>query len=208
MGGDNLLNNDELQTRINNFKQDVKTLSADEIISKYYYNDFPPAALSLDLYHKLRLEIKTHFKLESIFNVFLVGSGRLGFSIKPQNEYREFNDDSDLDIVIVSKELFETYWNHMREYDQNLVYWKDASVFENTFYNGWMRPDKLPKNKSFVDPLNWWEYFEKLSASNLFGRIKIRGGLYYSLDALESYQKKAINKLKLKESLNNANDSN
>ena len=110
--------------------------------------------------------------------------------------------------MIVSKELFEKYWKHMREYDQNLVYWENASVFENTFYNGWMRPDKLPKNKRFVDPLNWWEYFEKLSASNLFGRIKIRGGLYYSLNALESYQKKAINELKLKESLNNANDSN
>jgi len=202
-----LLTEEELQRRIENFRQDIKTLSADEIISKYYYNDFPPAALSLDLYHKLRLEIKKHFELESIFNVFLVGSGRLGFSIKPQNEYREFNDDSDLDIVIVSKELFDKYWQHMREYEHNLIYWKNTSAFEKTFFNGWMRPDKLPRNTSFVDPLNWWEYFERLSASGKFGRIKIRGGLYYSLDALESFQKIAIEKIKIKESLNNANDS-
>ena len=203
-----MITQDEIYQRIMQFKKDLMELTDDEMISKYYYNDFPPAALSLDAYHKLRLEIKKHFGLESIFDVFLVGSGRLGFSIKPQSEYKLFNDESDLDIVVISKSMFEKYWKKMRDYDFNLDKWKDASVFEENFFYGWMRPEKLPHNSKFKDPFEWWKYFEELSASGKFGNIKIRGGLYYSLEFLESFQKSAIKKLRIKESLENANNCN
>ncbi len=203
-----MITQDEINQRISQFKTDLKELSDDEMISKYYYNDFVPAAISLDTYHKLRLEIKNHFNLESIFDVFLVGSGRLGFSIKPGNEYKLFDDDSDLDVVIISKSMFEQYWKKMRDYDYKLSTWKKSSVFEEYFFYGWMRPDFLPHNTIFNDPFEWWKYFEDLSASGKYGGIKIRGGLYYSLEFLESFQKSAIKKLRLKESLEYANYSN
>ncbi|MCL2675739.1 MAG: hypothetical protein FWE84_04025, partial [Firmicutes bacterium] len=69
------------------------------------------------------------------------------------------------------------------------------------FFKGWMRPDKLPQTKKFSiktasQDIDWWDYFGKLSTSYQFGNIPIRGGLYYSLDFFESYQKESINVLK------------
>ena len=97
------LQQDEIENRIKHFREDLLVKSDDEIISKYYYNDFAPAAMDIDKYHKLRLLIKKKFNLSSIFNVILIGSGRLGFSIKPTQEYRLFGEESDLDFAIISK---------------------------------------------------------------------------------------------------------
>ncbi|MCL2676184.1 MAG: hypothetical protein FWE84_06380, partial [Firmicutes bacterium] len=111
-----------IEDTINAFKEDIKNLGDNEVISKYFYNDFAPHALSIDLYHKLRLKIKEDFGLESIFNVFLVGSGRLGFTINPKKPpYKHFHDGSDLDLVIISKDLFLKYWKAARDYSENFV---------------------------------------------------------------------------------------
>jgi len=177
------------------------SLDGNEVISKYFYNDFEPYALSLDLYHKLRLKIKSDLQLESIFNVFLVGSGRLGFTIKPQDKYRHFdNNKSDLDLAIISNELFISYWKAIRDRNHNINSWKNEGVFEDYFFNGWMRPDKLPKNQTIFLPnnqqFNWWNYFNLLNKDDRFGLIRINAGLYFSLDFFESYQKISINSLK------------
>ncbi len=191
-----MLTDEEINQRICSFKQDVKHLDNEHIISKYFYNDFVPAAISLDKYHELRWEIKEHFHLESIFNVFLVGSGRLGFSIKPDAQFRKFGDHSDLDIAIVSKELFEIYWTQARNSIFSLQEWKNKDVFENYFFEGWMRPDKLKNGGEDLDAKQWWEYFGNLSRSRKYGDWSISGGLYYSLDCLEHYQSDAIEKIR------------
>jgi len=190
----------DIEKRICKFKSDIMSLDSNEVISKYFYNDFEPYALSLDLYHKLRLKIKNDLQLESIFNVFLVGSGRLGFTVKPKVAYRSFSDKSDLDLVIISKELFTEYWKVARNYNHSVNYWKDEGVFENYFFNGWMRPDKLPSKFNISLPsnitFNWWNYFRNLNTSEEFGHISIGAGLYFSLDFFECYQKKSITLLK------------
>ena len=149
------------------------------IISKYYYNDYIPAAIPLDAYHELRWKIKEHFNLESIFEVFLVGSGRLGFSIKPDAQYRHFGEKSDLDIAIVSKELFLQYWKTACDSGIELKEWKEKGAYEDYFFNGWMRPDKLRYGGEKLDVKHWWEFFGDLSRSREYGPYSISGGLYY-----------------------------
>ena len=192
-----MLNASEIDSRIIDFKKDLKTNDDLHMISKYFYNDYTPAAISLEAYHELRWEIKEHFGLESIFNVFLVGSGRLGFSIKPSEQFRHFNDQSDLDIVIVSKNLFEKYWKVARDSGISLEEWKNKGVYENYFFEGWMRPDKLRHGGEELDVKKWWEYFGQLSRTRKYGPYSINGGLYYSLDFLEHYQKDAIERIRV-----------
>lgn len=44
-------------------------------------------------------------------NICLVGSSKMGFSMKPNANYRGFDpDESDVDLVIVSTPLFERFW--------------------------------------------------------------------------------------------------
>lgn len=196
-----MLDSNIINERIMEFKEDVKNRDSLHIISKYFYNDYVPAAISLEDYHNLRWEIKNHFNLESIFEVFLVGSGRLGFSIKPTAQYRPFGENSDLDIVIVSKKLFLQYWKVARDSGIGLKEWKDKLAFEDYFFNGWMRPDKLQNGGQQLDVKEWWEFFGQLSRSRKYGDFSINGGLYYSLDFLEHYQIDAINRLKESEEI-------
>lgn len=44
-------------------------------------------------------------------NIAIVGSAKLGFSLAPDNNFRKFNEDSDIDIVIVSQSLFKQSWD-------------------------------------------------------------------------------------------------
>lgn len=48
--------------------------------------------------------------------VRLVGSSKFGVSMSPAPEkfLREFHDESDLDVVVISEELFETVWTEFR----------------------------------------------------------------------------------------------
>ena len=192
-----MLNITEVESRILEFKNDLKSKNDVHMISKYFYNDYTPAAISLEAYHELRWEIKEHFELESIFDVFLVGSGRLGFSIKPGAQFRPFNDQSDLDIVIVSKNLFEKYWKAARDSRISLEEWKNKGVYENYFFEGWMRPDKLRCGGEELDVKEWWKFFGELSRTRKYGPYSINGGLYYSLDFLEHYQRDAIERIRV-----------
>ncbi|HGL5836884.1 TPA: hypothetical protein ACKP06_000747 [Serratia marcescens] len=47
-----------------------------------------------------------------INNIAIVGSAKLGFSITPTDEkmFRRFSEDSDIDIVVVSREIFRNSW--------------------------------------------------------------------------------------------------
>ncbi|WBB90677.1 hypothetical protein [Verrucosispora sp. WMMC514] len=47
--------------------------------------------------------------------VQLVGSARLGYSLNPKKNFRKFQASSDLDIAVVSPELFDQAWTELRE---------------------------------------------------------------------------------------------
>ena len=55
--------------------------------------------------------------------VRLVGSARFGFSMNPRKGIRAFNDESDLDVVIVSQELYHTIWFEFRSAYYNGYTW-------------------------------------------------------------------------------------
>lgn len=190
--------NDFIEERKKAFISDLKILENDEVIAKYFYHDYDPFGLKNDLYFKLRQKIKKDFSLNSIFDVFMVGSGRLGFSISPRKKLMDFSDNSDIDLVIISKRIFLEYWFNACVYDKALDNWQGTGkAFEDYFFRGWMRPDKIPVKSFKVNTkFDWWEYFETLSSSGEFGHIKINGGLYYSIDFFELYQKESIDSIR------------
>lgn len=49
-------------------------------------------------------------------DVAIVGSAKYGFSLAPDNEFRPFDiSNSDIDVVVVSPQLFNSTWNHLRQ---------------------------------------------------------------------------------------------
>ena len=173
---------------IEDFKGDLGALD-DNVIVQRYITFGESYVLASSQYFELKYEISKQFELHPS-QVIMVGSGKLGFSIAPQKRYRHFGDQSDLDVAIVSGELFHMLWSHVFEYWNYKGYWKNEAKFKEYLFRGWLRPDLLPPSlQSWSD---WFEFFRKLTGSRRFGPYKVSAGVYRSWWFLERYQQGAI----------------
>lgn len=147
--------------------------------------------MSDDKHYQLKEEICEHFKIE--FNdVVLVGSAKLGFSIKPSKRYVAFGEESDIDVAVVSTSLFQKIWEEAFLYKKSGADWPSASSFFKYLSQGWIRPDKLPSSEYFSFTGTWWDFFNAMTSSRKYGPYQIRAGLYHSSFFLQEYQKICI----------------
>ncbi len=175
---------------IDEFKSDLLVLDGKQIFRKYILSG-SAHALSDEKLYQLKEEICECFDIE--FNdIVLVGSAKLGFSIKPTKRYEEFSDESDIDIAVVSTELFKKIWEEAFLYKKSGAYWPNCKVFFQYLSEGWIRPDKLPSSRYFEFSKKWWGFFERLTSEGRYARVKIRGGIYHSWFFLQEYQKICI----------------
>lgn len=140
--------------------------------------------------------------------IFIVGSAKLGFS--PYKE-TEFTLDSDVDIAIVSGELFSRTSELAAEMEfrirSQLVFlrehhWSLYHKYLRYLVIGWMRPDLLPRVQpciSFKD--NWFSFFEGLSYGKAeVGNYKVSAGVFrshrdlerYTVDSVENVRKRVL----------------
>ena len=171
---------------LDEFKSDLNRLDSLQIYYKYILGA-GCFLLDKDKEYQLKQEICEKFKVE-FTDIVLVGSGKLGFSIKPTRRFQCFNDESDIDVAIVSKELFEQVWQESFMYKKSEADWPSSRKFFKYLSEGWIRPDKLPPSHYFKFSSGWWKFFNGLTASNNYGDYKIRAGLYYSHFFLKQYQ--------------------
>jgi hypothetical protein len=99
---------------------------------------------------------------------------------------------SDVDVAIVSPQLFDRVWHEVFRYLDSARSWKARRAFADYFVRGWVRPDKLPSGESFKFTDNWFDFFREFSNSREFGDIKISGALYRDWIFLEQYQESCI----------------
>lgn len=147
-----------------------------------------------DAFFDFRKRIADKFGV-GFHEVFVVGSAKLGFS--PYKE-KDFDLDSDIDVVIVSQRLFNDFMEQIRFYQSELRRSRrSVSTREQQLYHqfleyvamGWIRPDKLPFSftlSSLKD--DWFDFFRSISnGKSEVGNYKIAGGVFRSYDHLEGY---------------------
>ena len=193
---------------IENFRIDISSLDPVEVVRKDIIFGHPHA-VDVSQYYSLRRDVATQYDIHPS-EVLLVGSGMLGFSIVPQKRYREFCDESDLDIVILAPSLFDRMWSEVNSYVRKGGSWPKEykDDFSRYLLRGWIRPDKLPPHASFPLKREWFEFFADLSRSGLYGPYKLAAGIYRSWPFLESYQTICVEKCKQDLEVNNENNSN
>jgi hypothetical protein len=172
---------------LDDFKADLVLLNSDQLIRKYILNGHCHV-LTDNEHFRLKDKITSHFSVQ-FTDVAIVGSAKLGFSIKSNKRYQAFGESSDIDIAIVSTDLFNQIWKEAYLYKKDGAYWPKSKDFFEYLADGWIRPDKLPVSKYFTFTAKWWDFFNELTASKAFGSYKIRGGLYHSQFFFEEYQK-------------------
>ena len=115
---------------IDEIKADLSVLTTEQFYTKYivcsenWYLEnilkFPTSDRAYVL-EEYRLIISNYLNI-SINSILMVGSGKIGYSLSPLEEkkFKPFNMDekirniSDLDIAIISPELFNTFWRSIR----------------------------------------------------------------------------------------------
>ncbi|WP_298410365.1 hypothetical protein [Janthinobacterium sp.] len=96
----------------------------------------------------LAIKLNIHAK-----DVTLVGSGRIGFSMKPNVFGRSFGGASDLDLTIINKELFEACKSDAQKFSNDIISKKISpkSEFQKTNWEDTIK--RLPTliKRGFID---------------------------------------------------------
>lgn len=155
-----------------------------------------------DAYYDFRALIANHFNV-NFHDVFIVGSAKLGFSLLKGTA---FSADSDIDVVIISNVLFETFYQKMCDYQYSISKGQIAiteeergnySRFLKYIIRGWMRPDLLPLKINDEDVKKNWEFFFSTisNGKSCVGNYMVTAALFKSFYYMERYYFESLKKL-------------
>jgi hypothetical protein len=104
------------QTGLQQFWQEFNDLDQDiEFFVTARLFESTPAIWSKSIeYVRWRHEIAKRLDVDPM-GIQLVGSARLGYSLSPDKKFKRFDESSDLDIAVVSNEVFEQAWLELRD---------------------------------------------------------------------------------------------
>lgn len=197
---------------IDNIKEDIKTLSAKQFYIKYLLRSDNWYFENILEYHDANLIhaiddfkciISDNLKV-NLNCISMVGSGKIGYSLTPTTEklYKQFNNDeqkgilSDLDIAIVSSELFNKYWYLLR-HSYKPVYSAYYERIPKEIYRGYINEKYLSNIQNCrKEWLTQSSDSKKSLTTNLYIEHEITYRLYRSWEDFENYHVQAINKIK------------
>lgn len=203
---------------LEDIKNDLKNLSEKQFYTKHiirsdnwYFEGYLRKSPNevIRLLDDYRLIVSESFNV-SFNSVMMVGSGKLGFSMSPPNaEHPEnskmflpFNDDenvrkiSDIDIAIISSEIFHEYWKLFRK--------SYKTKFQNAYkhlYNELYRGYINERNIMEVDDCRKkWNEAASISKKklrlDLYFRHEISYRIYRNWEDFEEYNIQNIRKIK------------
>jgi hypothetical protein len=156
-----------------------------------------PVAITRDQYFDLRDQVGKEFNIHPT-NIILVGSCRTGFTLKKgeRGRYRLCRPDSDLDIAVVSPELFNKLWDaafSLAEADRMWRVEQKTRWLIRDMFEGKVRPHTLPRRDEFKLANDWKSFFDTVSRERAFGTgRKVSGFVYSSWHRLEAYQERLV----------------
>lgn len=140
-------------------------------------------------------------------NVMLVGSGKIGYSLSPTDKlFAPFSVDgkdrkdrkpSDLDVAIISEELFHQYWALFRQHYASKHSWLYKGYIYNGIYRGYI-------NEPWIHTVEgcrreWAEMAaesKKRLTNSLFIQNEVNYRIYRNWSDFEEYNYKNIEKIK------------
>lgn len=146
----------------------------------------------------LKKALAEHFNVHTK-NIEIVGSGKLGISLNSDRLGKQYDTHSDIDIAVVSSELFDVAWFELTKLE-SITYKltdKDRNFLiecSGSISKGFISPDKLPQISNFSR--NWWKIFSGLSNKDKYEYKKIRGRLFKDWWFAEKYYSIQLTHLK------------
>lgn len=156
-----------------------------------------------DAYYEFRKRIADNFGI--VFHeVIITGSAKNGFS---HLKGTDFDLESDIDVAIVSDELYNKIMTDIHHYQMNLrksrvsVSQSEIDMYHNFLEHtaiGWIRPDLLPASFRIEEPkTRWFEFFGSISyGRSEVGNHKVTAGVFKSYWYLEQYTLSGIQSIR------------
>jgi len=187
-------------------KADLKELSEKEFLTKYllksdnwYFSEYQSKS---EIDSILQMEILKGILNENFgvafHNVLMVGSGKIGCSLSPTEKlFRRFDEDnSDIDIAIVSSKFFDYLWEEIRK-EYSIKYIASYNTITSSIFRGFVNE----KNFKVIDEIRsiWTKKVDnvnrKINASlSIYHEVNYR--IYRSWEDLEDYHISGLRKIK------------
>lgn len=180
------------------FKTEITNTDISFITSKWIIEKVPFIfSGDLELYIKWKEILASKIGVDSKA-IVLTGSASVGFSLNPDNNLREYNNESDIDVAIISQHYFDISWHFLRNVGtQRYGYTRKVqdSIDDHRnrlIYWGTIATDKiiqiLPFGEKWITALNEMAAFEPTKDRIINIRI------YKDFEALRAYH---LNNLKI-----------
>jgi hypothetical protein len=117
-----------------------------QLLGPCFHDDLIPFVFETEpaTWDAFRTEIIMQLKVAET-DIRIIGSARLGFSLKPYANLKMFNTKSDIDVVIVNADLFDWLWYALLEVAYPTPWLKEhyggwLASRKNELYKGWLTP--------------------------------------------------------------------
>jgi hypothetical protein len=196
---------------IEEIKKDLVNLEALQFYKKYllgqdvwyFKQKHPSKYLTVydDFKHNVSDNLGIHFN-----NISIIGTAKMRYSLNPKKNFKEFNDDpllpykerSDIDLVLVSPNLFNNFWNAFRDlFNQNKLYGYNYESTTKDIFRRFVSLKKPDANHpTFKEWIERKESFNKDYQVLFDITCDINYRIYDSWESVESYHFKGINELR------------
>lgn len=132
--------------------------------------------------------------------IVLTGSSAAGISLNPEKNFKVFDNDSDVDVAIVSGYHFDIAWHYLRNIGTKRYKLKKAeqnSIDDHRtrlIYWGTIATDKILQIFPFGE--QWFNAVSEMQNTEPTKDKEINFRIYRDFEALRTYQNISINKLK------------
>ena len=197
---------------VDEFRRALLTRPLDEVVREYIFEGLPYVFRDTPgLMQALRSHLSNDLGI-SAESTIVIGSAKIGFSLSPDTVFRQFSDESDIDVLVVDERIFDDIWKIVLKwhYPRRIrgLGGMDGSWGRRRrrdLYWGWFVPDKIKyEGLSFPEVLKplrdistvWFNAFRSLSRFPEFSRRNITGRLYRTWDHALLYHADGLRQIK------------
>ncbi len=181
------------------FLEELETKPVSYIISKWMFECTPFVFNTIEDWLLWKEKLSTLLKVDSRA-ITITGSACVGFSLNPEKNFRDFTDQSDIDVAIISSHYFDISWHYLRNigperFKLNQIQKNSLHDHVNRLiYWGTIATDKILEILPFGKP--WIESLAEMAdVEPTVGRdINLR--IYKDFDSLRAYHSNNLNNIK------------
>lgn len=181
---------------VQSFKQALLTSRPNEFLNNYIF-DRVPAVFAGDRVLYISWKHRLSKLLEVDANeLVIVGSAALGFSLNPAHPFTSFDDESDVDVAVISSYHFAQSWRFLRASGslRARLSPRELTAFDDhrtrLIYWGTIATDRILQHLPFGPA--WMDAIDEMQKHAPTVNRDITFRVYNDFDALRSYQRQSI----------------